>query len=98
MKNSKFVDVNGAQVLDLTPNHDRALALVDFEIVKRLSSYLPIGDLYDVKRDMINSIHQAETLEDYLKLLEEEVAFHRTINLLQSFYLQDAEEEMERGL
>lgn len=94
---TKFINVNGAQVADLTPNHDRALALVDFAIVKRLSMYLPTADLWTVKQEMMRFIEYCDTLEDYIKGLEEEVAFHKTVNLLQSFNLQDAEVQMRKG-
>jgi hypothetical protein len=88
---NKIIEVNGAQVIDLTPNHDRPLALVDFAIVKKLSHFLPQADFQDIKRDTIFMIEHSETLEDYIKVLEEEVAFHKTVNLLQTFYLQDIE-------
>ena len=42
MKNisEKFVDVNGNQVMDLTPDMNRALALVDLDVLIKLTSYL----------------------------------------------------------
>ena len=39
-KEEKFVDVNGFQVMDLTPDMHRAFALVDLEVLVKLTSYL----------------------------------------------------------
>ena len=93
---NKIIEVNGAQVIDLTPNHDRPLALVDFETIKRLSHFLPHAKFQDIKRDTIFMIEHSETLEDYVRVLDAEVAFHKTVNLLQSYNLQPAEEKMQK--
>jgi len=33
----KFIDVNGQQVVDLTPDYERALALVDMDVYLKLT-------------------------------------------------------------
>jgi hypothetical protein len=80
---TKFIDVNGAQVADLTPNHERALALVDLKVLGRLTSLLQTTDLYSVKRKIKGLINDAKTLEEYVAVIDEELAFQTTVNLIQ---------------
>lgn len=46
MEKIKFIDVNGQQVVDLTPNYERPLALVDMDVLHKLTALLPKADLY----------------------------------------------------
>lgn len=95
MKKETFIDVNGAQVLDLTPDHQRELALVDLGIVRRLAKLLPTSNLSNIKSTLIDRItFQCHTLEDLVGTLEEEVAFHKTVNLLKAY--EGLKEEFER--
>jgi len=81
-KEQRFVDVNGEQVLDLTPDYDRALALVDLEVLKRLASLLPSANLHRIKRDFIESVRDTENIEQFTAILSEELAFHTTVNVI----------------
>ena len=78
----KFIDVNGAQVADLTPNHERALAIVDLAVLKKLTNLLKSADLYKIKLDLKNAIDDCDTMETYVAILDEEVAFHTTVNMI----------------
>ena len=82
MEETKFIDVNGAQVADLTPNHERQLALVDFEVLNRLASTLKTADLFRLKSALRNTLSDVDTIEEYVKILDAEVAFHKTVNLI----------------
>ena len=91
MKNisEKFVDVNGNQVMDLTPDMNRALALVDLDVLIKLTSYLGKSNVYEVKRDLLYLLRQVdsnggkESLQALVDIASEFVAFHNTVNLIQ---------------
>tara|TARA_R110001606_G_scaffold206490_1_gene354188 strand:+ start:139 stop:450 length:312 start_codon:yes stop_codon:yes gene_type:complete len=78
----RFVDVNGAQVMDLTPDYDRALALVDLDVLKRLSNLLPKANIHDIKHDMMSKLSDVQSIEEYVAILSKELAFHTTVNLI----------------
>lgn len=79
---SKFVDVDGQQVLVLTPDYQRPLALVDLAVIKRLSSYLPKANLYDIRSTFINELNNANDISEYVNVIAEELAFHKSVNLI----------------
>ena len=88
-KEEKFVDVNGFQVMDLTPDMHRALALVDLEVLIKLTSYLGKASFRTVKHDLIEelkSIHSDRNgltnLQQLVHICEEFTAFHKTVNLI----------------
>jgi hypothetical protein len=81
---TKFIDVNGAQVADLTHNNNqRPLALVDLEVLGKLTDLLETADLYSIKRALKSLIDDANDIEKYVSILDAEVAFHKTVNLIQ---------------
>ena len=89
-KEEKFVDVNGFQVMDLTPDMNRALALVDLDVLVKLTSYLGKANFSTIKHDLIEElkcIHSDRNgltkLQQLVHICEETVAFHKTVNLIQ---------------
>jgi hypothetical protein len=80
---TKFIDVNGAQVADLTPSHERPLALVDLEVLGKLTDLLKTADLFSIKRALKILIDDTNSIEKYVSILDSEVAFHKTVNLIQ---------------
>ena len=92
MKNNleKFVDVNGFQVMDLTPDMNRALALVDLEVLIKLSSYLGKASIRTIKYDLIEELRSVspsaggdkDALQKLVWICDEFVAFHKTVNLI----------------
>tara|TARA_R110000868_G_scaffold38320_1_gene134313 strand:+ start:4112 stop:4435 length:324 start_codon:yes stop_codon:yes gene_type:complete len=80
---TKFFDLNGEQVADLTPNHERPLALVDLEVLGKLTDLLKTSDLFSIKRALKSLINDANDIEKYVSILDAEVAFHKTVNLIQ---------------
>tara|TARA_R100001463_G_scaffold136264_2_gene201201 strand:- start:58 stop:375 length:318 start_codon:yes stop_codon:yes gene_type:complete len=78
----KWVDVNGAQVMDLTPNHERPLALVDLDVLKKLSALLPSASIRQIKQDFRESLRDVTTMKEYVAMLSKELAFHSTVNLI----------------
>ena len=88
-ENEKFIDVNGAQVMDLTPDYNRPLALVDLDVLIKLTSYLGKSNVYQVKQDLLFSLRKVDTdggkesLQALVDIASEFVAFHNTVNLIQ---------------
>ena len=92
MKNNleKFVDVNGFQVMDLTPDMNRALALVDLEVLIKLSSYLGKASIRTIKYDLVEELRgvspstggDKDALQKLVWICDEFVAFHKTVNLI----------------
>ena len=88
-ENEKFIDVNGNQVMDLTPDYKRPLALVDLDVLIKLTSYLCTSNVYEVKRDLLFSLREVDTdngkesLQALVHIASEFVAFHNTVNLIQ---------------
>tara|TARA_R100000951_G_scaffold114569_1_gene119783 strand:- start:4878 stop:5231 length:354 start_codon:yes stop_codon:yes gene_type:complete len=87
-KEEKFVDVNGFQVMDLTPDMHRALALVDLEVLIKLTSYLETANVYTISSSLREEIRNAankdnkEALQAMVHICAEFVAFHKTVNLI----------------
>lgn len=79
----KWIDINGAQVVDVTPDHHRELALVDLEVLNRLTKLLPCVDLYEISKGLGAKINNARSIEHIVKVCENFAAFHRTVNLIQ---------------
>jgi len=88
-KEVKFVDINevarGAQVMDLTPDYERPLALVDLDVLKRLADLLPKGNLYEIVEKHITDVRDAQNIQEFAGILAEELAFHQTVNLIQEY-------------
>jgi hypothetical protein len=78
----KFVEVKGEQVMDLTPDYERPLALVDLDVLKRLTKLLPTANIYDVTQGMISNLRDVQSIKEYVATLSEELAFHTTVNLI----------------
>lgn len=87
MKNEKFVDVNGAQVMDLTPDYDRPLALVDLTVIKKLADLLPSTSTSRILNRHANDISACGSLEEAVMISKEFVAFHETVNLIKEIRL-----------
>ena len=89
-KEEKFVDVNGFQVMDLTPDMNRALALVDLEVLIKLSSYLGKASIRNIKHDLVEELRSVspsaggdkDALQKLVWICDEFVAFHKTVNLI----------------
>jgi len=98
MEEIKFINVNDQQVVDLVPDYNRKLAIVDFDVLNRLTSYLPVQDLSDFKINLKKSITNSHSLEDIVKACEDFTAFHRSVNLIQEVYWKIEPEEAEADL
>lgn len=98
MKNEKFVNVNGAQVMDLTPNHDRPLAIVDLKVLKALSEYLPKGDISEIIEAHVANLRGSGNLTNAIEVSKEFVAFHETVNLIKEVEIPEDRDEPDSQL
>ena len=92
MKNNleKFVDVNGFQVMDLTPDMNRPLALVDLDVLIKLTSYLGKASFRNIKHDLVEELRSVSlstgdvgALQKLVHICDEFSAFHKTVNIIQ---------------
>ena len=88
MEKIKFIDVNGQQVVDLTPNYERPLALVDMDVLHRLTKLLPKTDLNEIKRSLKVKISAARSVEDMVLACEEFTAFNTSVNLIKEVFVE----------
>ena len=97
MKNNleKFIDVNGFQVMDLTPDMNRALALVDLDVLVKLTSYLGKASFRTIKHDLVEELRSVSlstgdvgALQKLVHICDEFTAFHKTVNLIQEVYTE----------
>lgn len=72
-------------------NSDRKLALVDQGVLKHLVGLLEKTDLNQIKTKFIAAVTRAETMQEYTDVLSEELAFHMSVNMIQTYYSIDAE-------
>ncbi len=88
-REEKFIDVNGAQVMDLTPDMQRKLALVDLDVLVKITSHLGKGNMRSIKRGLTSELNEIETysnencLKELVHICSEFIAFHKTVNLIQ---------------
>ncbi len=88
-REEKFIDVNGAQVMDLTPDMQRKLALVDLDVLVKITSHLGKGNMRSIKRGLTSELNEIENysnencLKELVHICSEFVAFHNTVNLIQ---------------
>jgi len=81
----KEVTLNGKQVIDFTPDNARELALVDLKVLKRLTETLGKDTFSNIRHSLRQSIMNAEDLNTLVEITEDFAAFHRSVNMIQSF-------------
>ena len=79
---AKFVDINGNQVIDLTPDYNRPLALVDITVLNQLTELLPKTDFGSIRHSLREHIMANTNLEELVQTCEDFVSFHRSVNLI----------------
>ena len=82
---TKTIEFNGKQVLDFTPGNARALALVDLEVLKRLTDLLGKKSFTDIRHSLREKIMGTNDLGHLVSVCEDFVAFHQSVNLIQEF-------------
>jgi hypothetical protein len=79
---NKTIMINGQEAALLVPEIKGQLAVVHLPTIKRLASLLPKASLTTIVEEMQVKIANASSLADYAQILEEELAFHQSINLI----------------
>ena len=93
---TRSITIEGKNVINLTPDFNRRLALVDLQVLNRLTEHLPVSDHFVMKRNLRDKIMNTENLEELVKECEDFVAFHKTVNLIHEVslnYLEGIEED-----
>lgn len=78
----KYLNIEGNQVMDLTPDYNRPLALVDLEVLNKLTNLLPRDNFSGIRHSLRTQIMNTENLEDLVKVTEDFIAFHKSVNLI----------------
>lgn len=85
----KYVDINGIQVLDVTPDYNRPLALVDLAVLNKLTMLLQKDSFSNIRHNFRETIMQTENLEELVQASEDFNSFHRTVNLIREVCQKD---------
>lgn len=85
--NNTFVPVPGSDkpAVVLTPKFSGQLAVVDLGVIQRLASFLPEAHFGTIRRDLVAQIERADNLPAMLDIIEDELAFHKSINLITEY-------------
>lgn len=87
-----FDEINGNPTVMLNTGKPKLLAVVDFEALKRMSSFLNSVPFEKIKDNAIKVIAEVPTFESYMDFLETELNFHRTFNLINKTNYKDVME------
>lgn len=90
VKNNQGHEVSAAV---LTPDLEGELALVYASTIKRLAEYLPSVPLSSIKRGLQAEIANAETLEDMMNVIEDELKFHKSVRMINAYQHEESNEE-----
>ena len=73
------------QAVLLVPEIEGQLAIVHLATIQRLARLLPSMPFSDIRESMIHTIANTVTLEDFCEVLQSELAFHKSINLITEY-------------
>ena len=82
VQETKCINIDGNQVIDLTPDYNRPLALVDLTVLSKLTDLLPKGDFSSIRHGLRGQIMDTNNLEELVKVAEDFVTFHNSVNLI----------------
>lgn len=74
-----------SQAVVLVPKFGGKLAIVDLNTIKRLAAMLPKANLDEIRSDLIHKLRLCSTLDEHLQVIEEELAFHRSVNMITEY-------------
>lgn len=89
MNTSKITLPNGQEAIDLSPSFTGQLAIVDLNVIKRLAKLLPKAKWHEIVEDLVNRVRESGSIEGYVDILSEELAFHQTINVITTIERQE---------
>jgi len=79
---ANYVNIEGNQVIDLTPDYNRPLALVDLAVLNKLTALLPKSDFSNIRHNFREQIMKTSNLEELVQASEDFISFHRSVNLI----------------
>jgi len=88
------INLNGTTnwVTNLVPSLEGELAIVNLSVIQRLANLLPKADYPTIRADMLYALEfRTHKLEDMITLFEEELAFHKTVNVITTIGKEDIE-------
>src|SRR5688572_26517294 len=88
------IEINGKEAVVLVPELVNQLAVVDLTVLQRLAALLPSASLRDIRNQLIDNIRAngVDTIEQYVAILKNEVAFHESVNMIRLYNPQPATE------
>lgn len=78
-------------VVNLAPEMEGELAIVYLSTLKRLTKNLSTTNFRAVKTAMIDMIRECDTLEQMCDVMENELKFHRTVNLINTITKEEVD-------
>lgn len=86
MKNYEEIHVSEEQTaIAMVPALEGQMAIVYLDTIKRLASYLPKANWTEIRDSIISKFHDAIGLEALLEIMEEELKFHKSVNMINEF-------------
>jgi hypothetical protein len=82
VQETKCINIDGNQVIDLTPDYNRPLALVDLTVLNKLTDLLPKGNFTSIRHGLRGQIMDTNNLQELVKVAEDFVTFHNSVNLI----------------
>lgn len=78
-------------VVNLAPELEGELAIVYLETLQRLTKNLSTTNFRAVKSAMLDMIRECDTLEQMCAVMENELKFHKTVNLINTITKEDVD-------
>lgn len=91
MKN--YIEINGMQVLDATPDYNRPLALVDLSVLRMLTNLLPVSDFSSIRHNLREQVMNTNNLEQLVGVCSDFIAFQKSVNLITELTSSDVSPE-----
>jgi len=92
---TNYVAFNGHQVIDLTPDYNRPLALVDLTVLNKLTLLLPKNNFSNIRHNFREQLMNTSNLEELVQVSEDFIAFHRTVNLIREITAENVNQIQE---
>jgi hypothetical protein len=89
------IEINGKQVIDFTPDNAREIALVDLKVLRRLTEQFKTSSFEKIRHSLREQIMMTDNLETLVEACEDFAAFHRSVNLVQSYMAGEITSNME---
>lgn len=85
-------EINGImqEIPNLSPTKAQDLALVNVDVIQRLAALLPKANMVDIINEHRQRVRNVTNMADYVEVLENELAFHTTVNVLSIYKKESA--------